>query len=195
MAAPGGDQLPLNKPSAWLAHAETALIFLSTVAMAGIMCIVVLDVVMRYAFASPLVWSYDLIGLYLVGMAFFFALSDTMQQHGHVALDVFVPMIPPRLRNLAQSFGFAASTLLIGAITWLEFWQAAEAFVAKDRIAGVVAFQTWVAHAVLAVGMFILTLRCLYRALYHGASAIAGHDLVERPPPPVTATLPPGSGE
>lgn len=189
MAAPGGDQLPLNRPSAWLARIETLLIAVSAAAMAAIMCIVVLDVVMRYVFAAPLVWSYDIIGLYLVGAVFFFALPDTMQHHGHIALDVFVPLYPPRLRHLTQALGFAISTLLIAAITWLEFWQAADAFVADDRIAGVVPFQTWVAHAVLTLGMGVLALRCLYRTLYHVASAVAGHDLVELPPPPVTATI------
>jgi len=195
MAAPGGEQVPLNGLSASLARVETALIALSAAAMAAIMCIVVLDVVMRYAFAAPLVWSYDIIGLYLVGIVFFFALSDTMQHHGHIALDVFLPYMPVRLRHAAQSLGFAASTVLIVAITWLEFWQAEDAFVADDRIAGVVPFQTWVAHAVLAIGMGVLALRCLYRAVFHGASALAGRDLVELPPPPITANVSREHGE
>ena len=187
MAAPGGDQEPLNAPSAWLARIETVLVGISAAAMAAIMCIVTLDVAMRYAFAAPLVWSYDLIGLYLVGIVFFFALSDTMQQHGHIALDVFVPLIPFRLRHAAQAAGFGASTLLIGAITWLEYREGHEAFVFDDRIAGVVPFPTWVAHAVLALGMGVLTLRCLYRAALHVASAAAGRALVELPPPPITS--------
>lgn len=195
MAAPGGDQRPLNALSAGLARVETLLVALSAVAMAGIMCIVVLDVLMRYAFAAPLVWSYDIIGLYLVGMVFFLALSDTMQHHGHIALDVFLPYIPLRLRHGAQALGFAASTLLIAAITWLEYGQAEKAFLADDRIAGVVPFQTWVAHAVLAVGMAVLVLRCLYRTVFHAASALAGRDLVELPPPPITANVSREHGE
>lgn len=187
MAAPGGNQEPLNAPSAWLARLETALVVLSALSMAAIMCIVMLDVILRYVFAAPLIWSFDLIGLYLVGAVFFFALSDTMQQHGHIALDVFVPLIPHRLRHAGQALGFAAGTVLLAAITWLEFWQAEEAFIADDRIAGVVPFQTWVAHAVLALGMGVLVLRCLYRALFHAASAVSGRDMVETPPPPVTA--------
>ncbi|GGE44736.1 C4-dicarboxylate ABC transporter permease [Primorskyibacter flagellatus] len=188
MAAPGEPQLPLNAPSAWLARVETVLVALSAIALAGIMCTVMLDVVLRYVFHAPLVWSYDLIGLYLVGAVFFFALSDTMQQHGHIALDVFVPLIPFRLRHAAQSAGFAASTLLLAAITWLEYGQAVQALVADNRIAGIVPFQTWVAHAVLALGMGVLVLRCAYRTLFHALSAVTGRDMVELPPPPVTST-------
>jgi TRAP-type C4-dicarboxylate transport system permease small subunit len=191
MSAPGEYQEPLNQASALLARIETALVALSALAMAAIMCIVMLDVVMRYAFNAPLVWSYDIIGLYLVGMVFFFALSDTMQQHGHIALDIFVPFIPLRLRHAVQSAGFVASAALIAAITVLEYEQAAAAFLADDRIAGVVPFPTWVAHGVLTLGMGVLGLRCLYRAVFHAASALVGRDLVELPPPPISA----GAGE
>lgn len=181
------DQVPLNAASALLARIEKLLIILSATAMAGIMCVVMADVLLRYIFHAPLVWSYDLIGLYLIGIVFFFALPDTMQQHGHIALDVFVPLIPHRLRHIVQSLGFGISTLLMGAIAWLEFWQALDAFFAGDRIAGVVPFQTWVAHAVLSLGVGVLVLRCAYRALFHAISAISGRDRVELPPPPVTS--------
>lgn len=179
---------PINPTSALLAKAEIALMVLSGLSMAGIMCIIVLDVVLRYAFNAPLAWSYDMIGLYLVGAVFFFALSDTMQHHGHIALDVFVPLIPARLRHLAQAAGFGAGTVLIAAIVWLEFLQAKEAFVANDRIAAVIPFPTWVTHAVLTLGMAVLVLRCAHRAFFHLVSAIAGRDMVELPPPPVTST-------
>lgn len=195
MAAPGGEQVPLNGLSASLARVETALIALSAAAMAAIMCIVVLDVVMRYAFAAPLVWSYDIIGLYLVGMVFFLALSDTMQHHGHIALDVFLPYIPHRLRHAAQSAGFAASALLIGAITWLEVHEAEAALVHDDRIAAVIPFPTWVSHAVLTLGMGVLTLRLVYRSVFHAASALTGRELVEVPPPPITANVSREHGE
>ncbi|MGR3372249.1 TRAP transporter small permease [Pseudooceanicola nanhaiensis] len=195
MAAPGGEQVPMNGLSAGLARIETALVAVSAAAMAAIMCIVVLDVVMRYAFAAPLVWSYDVIGLYLVGTVFFFALSDTMQHHGHIALDVFLPYIPHRLRHAAQSLGFAASTLLILAITWLEFREAQSAFLADDRIAAVIAFPTWVAHAVLTLGMGVLALRLLFRTIFHAASAVTGRVMVEVPPPPITANVSREHGE
>lgn len=192
MSAPGGDQKPINTLSSGLARLETALVALSALALMAIMCIVVLDVAMRYVFSAPLVWSYDIIGLYLIGMVFFFALPDTMQHHGHVALDVFVPMMPMRLRHAAQCVGFAASTFLVAAITWLEFGQATEALIADDRIAGIVPFPTWVAHAVLTIGMAVLTLRCLFRTVFHGLSAFTGQDMVELPPPPITSD--PGVG-
>lgn len=188
MAAAVGDQKPINRLSAGLARIETLLVFLSSMAMAGIMFVLMADVVLRYVFNAPLVWSYDLIGLYLVGAVFFLALPDTMQQHGHIALDVFVPLFPHRLRHLMQGLGFGISTLLLAAITWLEYGEALDAFLSDDRIAGIVPFQTWVAHAVLAIGMGALVLRCAYRSIFHAISAVSGRPNVELPPPPITSS-------
>lgn len=183
-----GHTVPANRLSAGLARIEVGLVAASAVAMAAIMVIVVVDVVMRYAFAAPLTWSYDVVGLYLAGAVFFLALSDTMQHHGHIALDIFAPMMPSRLRHALQSVGYAASFILVALIAWLEFLQAEDAFLADARIAAVIPWPTWIAHAVVTVGMAVLALRCGYRAVFHLASAIAGRDFVELPPPPVTGT-------
>lgn len=181
-----GENRPANAASALLARLETLLIGISGVAMAAIMVIVVVDVGLRYLFAAPLSWSYSLIGLYLVGAVFFLALSDTMQHHGHIALDVFVGLLPRPLRHVAQGAGYGLSALFVGAITWLGFAQARAAFVSDARVAEVVAWPTWIAYALLTLGMGTLCLRCGYRALFHLASAVSPHDLVELPAPPDT---------
>ncbi|OWU85889.1 hypothetical protein ATO6_03095 [Oceanicola sp. 22II-s10i] len=186
MANPAHKQVPLNAISAWIAKMETVCIALSALSLAAIMLIVMLDVILRYAFSAPLVWSYDLIGLYLVGAVFFFALSDTMQQHGHIALDVFQPMIPHRIKHAALSLGFAASTAFVLAIAWLELKEALHTYAADERIAAIVPMPTWVSHLVLTIGVGVLVLRCAYRTVFHALSAIAGRDLVELPPPPIT---------
>ena len=175
-----------NSLSALLARVETALVAVSAVAMMAIMCIVALDVVLRYGFSAPLSWSYDLIGLYLVGAVVFLSLSDTLHNHGHIALDIFVPLLPDRLRHVSQGLGYAAATVITAIIAWLAAVEGWTAFVAGNRLAAVVAFPTWVADALLAVGMVMLTLRCGYRAAFHIASAWTGRDLVELPPQPET---------
>lgn len=177
---------PVNALSALLARVETVLIGVSGAAMAAIMLIVVLDVCLRYVLSSPLSWSYSLIGLYMVGAVFFLALSDTMHHHGHIALDVFVPFLPRPVRHLAQAAGYGVSTLFIGAMTWLGYTQAVSAFLSDDRVAEAVAWPTWIAYALLTVGMGALCLRCGYRAVFHLASIFSARDLVELPAPPNT---------
>ncbi|WEX09671.1 TRAP transporter small permease [Chelativorans sp. AA-79] len=188
MANSASHQQPANRLSALLASVELALVAVSTLAMAAIMLIVVSDVVLRYVFNAPLIWSYDLIGLYLVGTVVFLALSDTLQHHGHIALDVFLPAMPRFARHLMQSVGFVFSAVVVALIAWLEYGQAVGAYLGNERINSVPPMPTWVAHAVLALGMAVLSLRCAYRAIFHLASAFSGRDLVELPPPPITST-------
>ncbi|WP_306155123.1 TRAP transporter small permease [Roseovarius sp. MMSF_3281] len=177
---------PVNMLSALLARVETLLIGISAAAMAAIMLIVVLDVCLRYLLSSPLTWSYSLIGLYLVGAVFFLALSDTMHHHGHIALDVFVPFLPRLVRHLSQAAGYGISTLFIGVMTWLGYVQSRDAFISDARVAEAVAWPTWIAYALLTVGMGAMCLRCGYRALFHLVSVFAGRDMVELPAPPNT---------
>ncbi|MEY8828658.1 TRAP transporter small permease [Sedimentitalea sp. XS_ASV28] len=174
---------PANAVSALLGRAETVLIGISGLAMAAIMLIVVIDVCLRYVLSAPLSWSYSLIGLYLIGAVFFLALSDSLNHHGHIALDVFVPFLPRPVRHLTQGLGYGASTLFIAIMTWLGISQARDAFLSDDRIAEVVAWPTWIAYALLATGMATLCLRCGYRAVLHLASVFSERDLVEVPAP------------
>ncbi|MEO4000823.1 TRAP transporter small permease [Mesorhizobium sp. CAU 1732] len=180
------NQRPENRPSAALAVVERLLVVLSSVAMGAIMLIVVADVLMRYIFGTPLSWSYNLIGLYLMVAVFFLALSDTLQNHGHIAIDIFQHRIPHRARHLSLSLGYLLSTIVMALIGWQAWLRFKSAYVNDDRIAAIIPWPTWIAYFIVMVGCFVITLRCLYRVVGHAASGVTGHDLVETPPPPVT---------
>lgn len=186
---------PVNGLSALLARVEAVLIGVSGLAMAAIMLIVVVDVTLRYVFAAPLTWSYSLIGLYLAGAVFFLALSDTLNTHGHIALDVFVPLLPRPVRHLALGLGYGASTLFVGAMTMLGYSQARDAYLFDNRVAEAVAWPTWIAYALLTVGMATLCMRCGFRFVFHLASIFSARDLVEMPAPPSTDAKPGEHGE
>lgn len=186
---------PVNGVSAVLARVESVLIGVSGLAMAAIMLIVVVDVTLRYVFAAPLTWSYSLIGLYLAVAMFFLALPDTLNNHGHIALDVFVPLFPRRVRHLTQGLGYGGSTLFVGAMSMLGYSQARDAYLFDNRVAEAVAWPTWIAYALLTVGMTTLCLRCGFRFVFHLASVFSARDLVEMPAPPNTAVKPGEHGE
>jgi TRAP-type C4-dicarboxylate transport system permease small subunit len=180
------NQTPANRTSAALAVVERLLVVLSSVAMGAIMLIVVADVLMRYIFGTPLSWSYNLIGLYLMVAVFFFALSDTLQNHGHIAIDIFQHRIPHRARHLSLSVGYLLSTVIMALIGWQAWLRFKSAYVNDDRIAAVIPWPTWIAYLIVLLGCFVMTLRCVYRTVGHAASGVTGRDMVETPPPPVT---------
>lgn len=172
-----------------LAKFETALVAVSSCAIAVIMFVVVADVLMRYLFSAPLSWSYNLIGLYLVVAMFFLALPDTLHHHGHIAVDIFQHMIPFRLRHLALGIGYGMSTVVVGLIFWGGWERFLSAWINDDRIAAQVPWPTWVAYLIVALGSFAMALRCLYRTGGHFASAFTGRELVKMPLPPETGQV------
>jgi len=82
-----------------LKRLEIALAQLAALAMFLIMLTVVTDVVMRYFLSKPLIFSYDLISMYLVVVVFFFALPDRLHRHRHIAIDFLsaLPVAAPSL--------------------------------------------------------------------------------------------------
>lgn len=173
--------------SALVAYAERGLIFLSGIALAAIMLVVVTDVTMRYVLQSPLGWSYDLIGTYLMVCVFFFALSDTMHQHGHISIDFFAHSLPRRFTHASLALGYGLSTAVLAMIVWQAWYRTDAAFSANSLIRSTVPWPTWPSYFMLCVGSALITLRCGLRTVAHAASFVTGREIADMPPPPNTA--------
>lgn len=184
----GGDiwMNALPRLSRLLSSVEWGLSTLAAIAMFAVMMIVMFDVTMRYIFATPLAWSYDVISLYLMVAVFFLALGDTLHHHGHIAIDLLLPHMPIRLRHIGEAIGYAFTTVLVAMIAWEGWERMATAFVNNEATSTVIQWPMWPAYLFVVVGSLSLTLRAAYRTVGHVASAIAGHALVELPPPPET---------
>ena len=172
----------LTPISRLLSLIETAFAVIASVCLGAIMMIVVVDVVLRYGFNSPLGWSYSLIGIYLMVAVFFLMLSDTLQMHHHVAIDMFMHRLPHRLRHLFLAIGYLLSTIIIALIVWQAWLRWMGAVSADERVAAVIPWPTWIAYALVTTGSALLVLRTAYRTVGHVASAITGRTLVEMPP-------------
>lgn len=177
----------LQRASRWLAWVESALAQVSALAMLGIMLVVVADVAFRYFLSSPLIFAYDLISMYLVVVVFYFALPDTLQRHGHIAIDFFQPRIPQRLRFIGEALGYAAGAVVMALIAWKLTDRTWTAFERGEVPATTIPWPIWLSYLPAAIGCWLFAARAAYRAIGHVASAVAGKALVELPPPPIGA--------
>lgn len=177
----------LSTSSAALARVETVLATVGGLAMFAIMMVVVVDVLLRYLFNYPLDFSYPLISMYLMVAVFFLFLAYTLHHHGHVAIDIFQSYLPARIRFLGEFLGYAGATLIFGAVAWLLTGRCVTAFANSEVTATTIQWPLWLSYFPAALGTWAFTARCLYRAVGHLASLVAGRALVELPPPPVTA--------
>jgi TRAP-type C4-dicarboxylate transport system permease small subunit len=91
----------------------------NTIAGAAVMAMTFLtcaDVVMRLV-DRPIPGTYEIIG-FLGSLAVAFALAQTSVEKGHVAVDLLVNLLPPRMQILMDVFAALTGTAIFGAITW-----------------------------------------------------------------------------
>lgn len=173
----------------WFSVAHTALrlverllVVCAAAMLLTIMLIATADVALRYLFNAPLGWSYDVISLYLMAGVFFLALAETLERHGHIAVDLLHGHLSPRARHAALLPGYVLAALVLGAIAWLAAASAAESYASGDVIAGRFDWPTWIAGAFVALGFSVLALRVVHRVVGHALSALSGRQVVTLPP-------------
>jgi TRAP-type C4-dicarboxylate transport system permease small subunit len=161
---------------------DRVLVALSAVILIAIMLIVTTDVALRYMFSRPLIWAYDVIGLYLMAAVFFLALPHSLRHHVHICVDVLVHVIPRRLRHGFESVGYAVTTVLLATLVWLTAERLVTAYVYDEVVDSAVALPAWISQVPVAVGLAVLTVHCFLRFLAHLVSTFAASPVIEFPP-------------
>lgn len=144
-----------------------------------IMLIVVTDVSMRYLFNSPLIWAYDVIGLYLMAGVFFLSISSTYAVHKHIGLDILLQRFSPTGRRLAEVLTSVISIPLFFLIAQVGAERAYSNWSQGDALAGLTAWPTWIASALVPLGIGLLVLRLVFRLLGQLMSLTTGRNVVE----------------
>jgi len=165
-----------------LTACERALNYVACLMMFLIMIIVVIDVVLRYFFNSPLGWSYELISLYLMVGLFFFSLSDTLNANGHIAVDLLLHRMSDRLRHAADAVGYGCASLVFAGIVYMAIVRTIVSYTGDEVIAGNIAWPTWLANLLVAIGSGVMLLRMVFRFAGHLLSWAAGRSIIALPP-------------
>ena len=174
----------LRMLSAFITKFEASFMALSSLALFAIMVIVTIDVVMRYVFNQPLEWAYDVISLYLMVGVFFFALSDTLHEHGHVSIDVLIKYMPGWVRHGGETIGYAVATFVFVLVTLQAIDRMSESYRLDEMLASAYNWPTWPAYLPVVLGTALLTVRSFYRTVGHLWSIFAKGPMVELPPLP-----------
>jgi len=165
-----------------LAAVDKVLLIVAAAAMVAVMLIVTCDVAMRYLFVQPIVWAYDIVGLYMMATLFFLALPYSLRQHTHISVDVLVPHIPTRARHAIEAFGYAATTIILGMLVWLTFDRLVEGYVNHEYVDGAVSLPAWIAQVPVLIGTAVLLLHCAIRCALHAASIFSAKSQIEFAP-------------
>ena len=101
------------------------VIFSASVALVITMAMVVVNVCSRGFFASPIMAAVEIVGLAGV-LLISFAIVLTERERTHIAVQMAVSRLPPRLQRLFALFTFILSLGAVALLVWgglLEFWE------------------------------------------------------------------------
>jgi len=102
----------MNKFFHWLdkvsAGTNKVFIFIASVMMAGLMIIVCVDLTLRYAFNSPLIWGTEVTEILLLYITFLGA-AQVFRENAHVVIDIFLVFGSARRRKI---LGLISCTLV-----------------------------------------------------------------------------------
>ncbi len=169
----------LYRAERWIRAIERAAIGLAGAMLFVIMLVVVADVVLRYFFSSPLTWSYELISLYLMVGLFFFALSDTLAHDAHVRVDIVYLYLPKRMQHAAEVVAYGLAAPVFAGIVYMAAVRTWEAWQGGEVIAGHIEWPTWLAAMCVPLGVGVLLLRIVLRAVEHGLSVVLGRSVTD----------------
>ncbi|AVL71958.1 TRAP-type C4-dicarboxylate transport system, small permease component [Oligella urethralis] len=148
-----------------LSTCDRILISFSCLSLFVTMCIVFLDVLLRYLFTSPLTWSYTFIGFYLMVAIFFLATSDAFRFGAHVKVDFMAKHIPLRIRALVMSLGYVCGAVVICFWSQQAWSRMSLALINDERLATTIQWPTWITHAIILIGSVLMALNLILCAI------------------------------
>lgn len=134
-----------------------------------VMVFVGAEVLMRYAFNSPIPGHLEGSEL-LVPMIVFLALSFTQATHGHIGIDIVLDALPPRGRRLLSIGSLIVSIFVCAVLAYFSFKNALQLWRYDDVTMTPPYFRTWPAAAAIPLGYGLTAFR-MYLQVLHLADA------------------------
>ena len=141
-----------------LRQTELLLTYLSAVIILLLMVYVLLEVLMRYAFNSPLPGHLEGAEL-LLPMIVFFAISYTQARNGHVGMSLVVEALPIRLQRFINIFTLGLSILTCAVLAYFGAKQAYFAYEINDVTMTPPYWPIWPSASIVPLGYGLLALR------------------------------------
>jgi TRAP-type C4-dicarboxylate transport system permease small subunit len=166
MPATGSEAGALERALGKLDRLQDAAFALARTAAAALMALMLYEVVMRYVFGAPSIWSFELVAL-LNGAVFVLAAGHALKTGGHVAVDAFVRLYPPRAHRIVLGlFYLAILGPLLGYVAEAGMARALVAF-ARGEVDDVSPWRhvVWPQYALLTAGFGLFALAAAVRGL------------------------------
>jgi len=160
---------------------EAVLRTIAAGCLLAVMLIIFCDVLARYLFNSPLIWTYELVGMYLMPALFYFAVSDTLAEDHHIAVDLLARWFPAPLRRAIEVVSGALMAALFLWLVWLFGQSSLANYRSGAVVMGAREWPTWLPDLVVVIGSAAIALRLAGRVVGHFVSLLTGKPLIGLP--------------
>lgn len=164
-----------------LAIFDKAMMAVASLSLFLIMILIFLDATFRYTMNSPLVFTLDVVTLYLMSSALLSVLSYTLRQGGHISIDLFANLMNRRfylvLIGLALLAAAGTSAIIAYETTWLSY----ESWEMDEVMTGIYTWPLWVSKALVAVSFIGLTARLIQCGVFNLLAGILADDSLAIP--------------
>ena len=124
--------------------------------------LVMVDVILRYAFNTPFIWSLEFTEWHLL-LVFAFALPECTRSESHISMDLVVGMLPDSITRWLPLLYYIAGIwlfYLLGTHEWEEFLFAHD----LERVTEFLELPIWFHHLVLFVMSSLMIVLFVVRA-------------------------------
>ena len=147
-----------------LAAVETAVMAAVVAGLFVIMAFVAADAALRYSLNRPLIFSYDLVQMYLLPAVMLLPAGYVLRRGGHISVDLFALMMPERLRRLLFGITLLAAAPVFGIMVWRIAGTTRHSYEAGLVTTGMINWPIW-AHEIVFV---FVTLGIVLRLVHLG---------------------------
>ena len=123
------------------------------------------EVLMRYAFNSPIPGHLEGAEL-LAPIIVFLALSYTQATHGHVGMDLVLDTLAPAARRYAEMATLLVSIFICAVLALFSFRNAYQLWLFDDVTMSPPYFKTWPAAASIPLGYALISVRMYIQVLH-----------------------------
>jgi TRAP-type C4-dicarboxylate transport system permease small subunit len=143
---------------------ETVLLCGSVLVILFVMFFVGAEVVMRYAFNSPIPGHLEGSEL-LMPIIVFLAISYTQSTRGHVGMDLVLDMLSPGARRYAEMGTLLVSIFVCSVLAYFSYKNAVQLWAYDDVTMTPPYFKTWPAAAAIPLGYGLISMRMFLQVL------------------------------
>ena len=118
---------------------------------------IVVDVLSRWIFGAPVTGTMEIVAVYYLVPMTFLPLAAIQFADQHIAVDLFVQLLPPTARRWLALAMSSVALVFTGWLTWLSFGEAFESFGIREVIeTGATVMIMWPSRFVVATGIGLM---------------------------------------